>query len=210
MTDPLILVAAGGLAREVLALVRAGGAYEVVGLADDDPALCGEVIDDVKVLGGPEVVRSMPDAKVVLCAGTGTARAAIASRLGLENERYATVVHPDVHVPSSCVVGAGSIVSAGCVLTAAVSLGRHVVVMPNVVCTHDDVVDDFATLCAGVALGGSVRVGTRAYVGMNAGVRERVTVGADAVVGMGSVVLTDVPNGQTWFGIPARERVGAP
>jgi serine acetyltransferase len=81
--------------------------------------------------------------------------------------------------------------------------------MPNVVLTHDDVVEDFATLCAGVALGGSVRVRPRAYLGMNASVRESLTIGTDAVVGMGSVVLRDVPDEETWFGTPARVRPGA-
>jgi serine acetyltransferase len=35
-------------------------------------------------------------------------------------------------------------------------------------------------------------------------VREHVTVGAGSVVGMGSVVLRDVPAGEVWAGNPAR------
>jgi sugar O-acyltransferase (sialic acid O-acetyltransferase NeuD family) len=199
----LLLVAAGGLAREVLAAVRAYGAFEVIGFLDDDPARWGDVLDDAKVVGGLDAVADFPDAAVTLCAGRGTVRAALAARLVAHGVGYATVIHPDAAVPESCAVGPGSIVLAGCVLTTAVTLGRHVVAMPNVVLTHDDVVDDFATLCAGVALGGSVRVGARAYLGMNASVRERRRIGADATIGMGSVVLTDVPDGETWAGVPA-------
>jgi sugar O-acyltransferase (sialic acid O-acetyltransferase NeuD family) len=203
VTRPLVLVAASGLAREALQTIRAGDAYEVIGFVDDNPALWGEVIDDVKVLGGLEVVHDLADTAVLLCAGTGIARTSLASRLGLQDGRYATVVPPNVLVPPSCAVGAGSVLFAGCVLTTTVSLGRHVVAMPNVVLTHDDVIDDFATLCAGVALGGSVHVGSRAYVGMNASVRQRRRVGADAVIGMGAVVLNDIPDGETWVGVPA-------
>jgi serine acetyltransferase len=36
-------------------------------------------------------------------------------------------------------------------------------------------------------------------------VRENLTIGAGAVIGMGSVVLADVPDGQTWAGVPARK-----
>lgn len=209
MSRPLILVAASGLAREALDIVRAGDAYEVIGFVDDDPKLWGEVIDDVKVLGGLEVVRDhLPDAAVLLCAGSGTARASLAARVGLNNARYATLIHPSVLVPPSCVVGAGSILLAGCILTAAVSLGRHVVAMPNVVLTHDDVVEDFATLCAGVVLGGRVHVGSRAYVGMNASIREQRHVGVGAMIGMGAVVLADIPDGEVWAGVPAKRLDG--
>jgi sugar O-acyltransferase (sialic acid O-acetyltransferase NeuD family) len=204
MTVPLILVAASGLAREALEAVRSGDTYQVIGFVDDDPARWGDVIDDVKVLGGLDLVGDLSDAAVLLCAGRGSGRASLASRLDIEDARYATVIHPSVSLPRSSPVGVGSIVLAGCVLTASVRLGRHVVAMPKVVLTHDDVVDDYATLCAGAVLGGSVQVGPGAYLGMNASVKERVIIGADAVVGMGSIVLRDVPERETWFGVPAR------
>jgi acetyltransferase-like isoleucine patch superfamily enzyme len=35
-------------------------------------------------------------------------------------------------------------------------------------------------------------------------VREKLSIGAGAVVGMGSVVLQDVPAGEVWAGVPAR------
>jgi acetyltransferase-like isoleucine patch superfamily enzyme len=76
--------------------------------------------------------------------------------------------------------------------------------MPGVTLTHDDVVEDFATFAAGVSLGGGVRIGRGAYLGMNASVREGVTVGAGATIGMGAAVLADVPDDETWVGVPAR------
>jgi hypothetical protein len=73
---------------------------------------------------------------------------------------------------------------------------------PAVVFTHDDVVGDFATIAAGVRLAGGVTVGTGAYLGAGALVRERCTIGSWSVVGMGAVVLGDVPPGETWVGSP--------
>ena len=73
--------------------------------------------------------------------------------------------------------------------------------------THDDVVEDFATLCAGVSLGGGVAVGEAAYLGMNASVREGVRIGADATVGMGAVVLRRRAGRRDLGGSPARRPI---
>ncbi len=179
-------------------------------MVDDDPSKVGhEIAAGVPVLGGLDALVDHPDCAVVVCAGKGATRAAIVGRLdalGVTEDRYAVLVHPSVDVPAGCVVGAGSVLLAGVVLTADVTVGRHVVCMPHVVLTHDCVAEDYATLCAGVLLGGTVRVGRAAYVGMGVSVREGLSIGRDAVLGMGAVVLSDVPDGETWIGVPARPR----
>ncbi|WP_159806034.1 NeuD/PglB/VioB family sugar acetyltransferase [Cellulomonas citrea] len=207
MAAPLLLVAASGLAREVLALLREQGEREVLGFLDDDPGLVGRDVDGLPVLGGIDDVARWPAAELVVCAGRGSARRSVVERLtraGVTPERYATVVHPGVSTAGATRIGRGTILLAGVVLTTAVEIGDHVVVMPHVTLTHDDVVQDYATLCAGVALGGWVRVGPGAYLGMSSAVRERVSVGAGATLGMGSALLEDLPAGQVWVGTPAR------
>lgn len=203
----VLLVAAGGLAREVLALERAVGRFQVIRLIDDDTALWGSKLDGAPVVGGLEEVEPYGDSQIVVCAGHGSARRRIVARLsdlGVGPDRYATVVHPSVDVPGGCTVGYGSILLAQVVLTADVAVGRHVVAMPHVTLTHHDVVEDFVTLAAGVSLGGGVRVGAGSYLGMNASVRERVRVGPDATLGMGGALLRDLPAGAIWAGVPAR------
>jgi sugar O-acyltransferase (sialic acid O-acetyltransferase NeuD family) len=206
----LVLVAAGGLALETAEAATAAG-LKVAGCVDDDPTRWGTAAGGwLPVLGGVEEVVLRDDAPLVLCAGRGAVRERLARRLeaaGVHPGRYVRVVHPSVAVPASCSVGAGTVLLAGVVLTAAVTVGSHVVAMPRVTLTHDDVVEDFATLCAGVTLGGGVRVGRAAYLGMSCSVRERVTVGAESMLGMGAVVTRDVPPGETWVGVPARPMV---
>ena len=127
----------------------------------------------------------------------------LAAALGLPDERYATVVHPAASVAGGTRVGAGTVLLAGCVVTAPQRVGRHVVVMPHVLLTHDDEVGDFVTLAGGspwpAACGRDGRVPRRGGAGPRG-----MTVGAGALVGMGAVVLADVPAGETWAGNPAR------
>jgi sugar O-acyltransferase (sialic acid O-acetyltransferase NeuD family) len=207
----LLLVGAGGFGRETAEMVRAinqrNEPWKLLGFLDDAPELQGGEVDGLPVLGPIDAVDRYPDAAVAVCAGhpgNYFSRRRIVRRLGLDPARYATLVHPGAALARSTAVGPGSVVLAGVVTTAAVKLGTHVAVMPGSVLTHDDVVADYATLGAGVRLAGRVRVDEGAYIGSGALVREDRAIGAWSLVGMGSVVLADVPSAEVWAGVPAR------
>lgn len=208
----LLLIGASGLAREVLSLLRAQSDPRSVWFIDDRPALWGTSIDGVLVVGGLSEVANHPTAEIVICVGRGAGRAALVDRLAefnVSEGRFARVIHRSVEIPDSCEVGTGSILLAGVAMTTNVKLGQHVVIMPNVTLTHDDLVESFATLCAGVALGGHARIGEGAYLGMNASVREGIRVGRRGVLGMGAVLTQDLPSEETWVGVPAHRLEGA-
>lgn len=213
----LLLVGAGGLGREAAEAVRATNAvrptWKLLGFLDDDRSKHGALIGGVRVLGGVEAIHRYPDAQLLLCPGRPdnyVSRRLLAERLGVPDERYATVVHPTASVGTTCEIGVGTVLLAHVDLTADVVVGRHVVVMPQVVLTHDVRVDDFATLASGARLGGGCFVGRGAYIGSGACLREATTVGELAMVGMGSVVTRDVPAERLWFGAPARDVSRAP
>lgn len=209
--QPLLIAGAGGFGRETAEAVGAlnleEARWELLGFLDDDPALQGRSVGDLPVLGPCELIHEHRQAALVVTVGSPAnrgVRRAVVERLGLPAERYATIVHPAASLGGSVRVGAGSVVLAGTVATADVSIGSHVAVMPHVTLTHDDVIGDFASLASGVALAGTVSVGEGAYLGGGVLVRENLSVGAGALVGMGSLVLEDVPAGETWVGAPAR------
>jgi sugar O-acyltransferase (sialic acid O-acetyltransferase NeuD family) len=208
---PLLLVGAGGLARETLELVQAcnriAAAWDVLGILDDDPRLHGSHVLGVPVVGPSEAVHDYPQALVNACVASPSdpsRRLALVTRLGLPSDRYATLVHPAAVVPGSADLGPGCVLHATTVITADVRLGAHVAIMPAVVLTHDDVVGDGVTFGAGARVAGGVTIERGAYVGSGALVREGVVVGAAAVVGMGAVVTRSVPPGEVWAGVPAR------
>jgi len=210
---PLLLVGAGGLARETLAACRATNAahnapvWNVLGMLDDNPERHGEIVDGVPVLGPAEAVHEYRSAQVVLCTASSrnqTSRRTIARRLGIETERYGTVVHPMASVAPGVEVGSGSILLAFTAITAPQRIGGHVVLMPHCTVTHDDQVSDYVTFASRVALAGNVTVGEATYLGSGCLVREGLTIGEHAVIGMGSVVLDNVPAYEVWVGNPAR------
>jgi sugar O-acyltransferase (sialic acid O-acetyltransferase NeuD family) len=211
--EPLLIVGAGGFGRETAEVVRAVNAaadrprWDLLGFLDDDPGRCGAAVSGTTIVGPIDSAGDAPGARLVVCTGNPrnyTSKAAIVRRLGSEPDRYATVVHPAVSLAGSCRVGQGSVVLAGVVATADVTVGAHVGLMPHVVLTHDVAVGDYVLAGSGVRLSGGVTVGDGAYLGAGCLVREGVHVGAWALVGMGAAVTRDVPPAEVWAGVPAR------
>ncbi len=209
-TEPLLIVGAGGFARETAAAVSAVNAveprWELLGFLDDDPQRQGTSVGRLPVLGPIAALDDHPDARVVVCIGNPrnyASRKHVVERLGPHRDRFTSVVHPSASIGDGTTIGMGTVVLAGAVTTTAVSIGEHVAVMPHCVFTHDDSIGSFATFGAGVRLAGAVTIGEGVYVGSAAVVREGITIGDWSLIGMGSLVLGDVPPAEVWVGSPA-------
>mgnify|MGYP003783991267 FL=1 len=71
---------------------------------------------------------------------------------------------------------------------------------------HHCLIGEGAHVAPGAHLAGWVSVGEQALIGVGASVRDRIRIGARAVIGAGAAVVTDVPDGTTACGVPARVR----
>jgi UDP-N-acetylglucosamine acyltransferase len=85
-------------------------------------------------------------------------------------------------------------------------VGADCFVMNKVYIAHDAVISDAVTMASSVTLGGHVRVGRAANLGMNSVVHQHRVVGPVAMVGMGTVVTRDVPPFAMVHGNPGRVR----
>lgn len=70
---------------------------------------------------------------------------------------------------------------------------------------HGVRIRELAKVVAGSVIGGWCDIGERAWIGINASIKQHVKIGECAVIGAGAVVLRDVPAGETWVGNPARK-----
>lgn len=210
----LLIIGTGGFGQEVAQAARDGGFDgEVLGFLDDDPALAGRVVRGLPVLGPSDAVHRFGSASLVVATGRPdnyVSRHAIVARLGLPDDRYATVVHRAAALAGDALIGPGSVVLAGAVATSNVRIGAHVAVMPHVVLTHDTSVADFATLATAVSLSGGASVGEGAYLGAGTLVRQGLSIGPLAMTGMASLILWDVPARRLWFGSPAVDHGASP
>jgi sugar O-acyltransferase (sialic acid O-acetyltransferase NeuD family) len=107
-------------------------------------------------------------------------------------------------VASSAVLSDGVVVSAFCVIDPDAKIKQGVFLHWYSSVGHDSVVGDFCSVMPSVNLSGGVTVGDRTLIGVGAKIHQNLKIGSDAVVGMGSVVLSDVPDHCTALGNPAR------
>jgi sugar O-acyltransferase (sialic acid O-acetyltransferase NeuD family) len=210
VAEPLVIVGAGGSARETLDVVAAinsrSATYNFLGFVADGHADT-ELISrrGAEVIGEVEALRSI-DAAYVIAIGSPEARKKIDILATSWGRKAEVLVHPGAIVASEVRLGPGTIVCAHATLTTNITTGRHTQVNVNASLSHDCVVGDYATLSPGSHVAGRVELGEGAFLGVGASVVPGRTIGSWAVVGAGAVVVTDVPPATTFVGVPARLR----
>jgi acetyltransferase EpsM len=118
--------------------------------------------------------------------------------------RFATIVHPTAVVSRYSSLGYGVVLMPGVVVSPNVTLGNNVLIFANSFIGHDTVVEDNCFIANCVSIGSTVRLCNGSYVGSNASVLEKVTMGKFSMAGLGSVILKDVPPNKRMVGNPAK------
>lgn len=214
MTQPLVVVGAGGFGRETLDVVDAVKAsvarstFELLGVLDDAPSelnLKRLAARNAAYLGQLDNwLDTASESAYLVAVGNMCARARIAARLDARGHVAAVVVHPSASVGSATTIGAGTVVCAGVEVSTNVVLGRHVHLNPNATIGHDTVIEDFVSVNPAATISGECRIQTGAMVGAGAVILPRLSVGAGATVGAAACVTRDVAQRATVMGVPAR------
>jgi sugar O-acyltransferase (sialic acid O-acetyltransferase NeuD family) len=203
---PLLVFPFNGNGLEALDCL--GDAYRLVGFVDDTPEKQGRDRRGFEVFDRSAFVR-WPEARVLAVPGGPASfrnRKQVVEGLGVDPDRYATVIHPAARIGRFVSIGHNVLLMAGVVVTSNAVIGDHVCILPNSVVHHDTKIGAWTLVGSGVTMAGGVTVEDNCYVGSGSSVRNDVTIGAGALVGLGSNVVRDVAAGRTVAGNPARER----
>lgn len=208
----VVIVGAGGHGREVFDAISAMSTHspqklEVLGfVSDSEPDSFGMKLLRAPLLGDRGILGSLV-AEFIVAIGDGAVRREIDLFADALGRKAISVVHPRATIGTDAVVGPGCYLAPGAVVMTNARLGRHVHVNVNAVVSHDADVGSYTTLSPGVMINGAARVGSEVFFGTGAIVLPGRTVGDGAVIGAGAVVTTDIPDGVTAVGVPARWRL---
>lgn len=200
MARPIAMV---GVDKDMIDMIQELADWDLVGVFDSHPAADALGLPH---LGGDEewdeVRAKRPDLGIVLSIDPTGLKSKLVAHYGSEALR--TVVARDSYVARSATLGPGCVVQRGARVLPDAVLGTAVKMNVGATVHHDGRVGDCVTLAPGCTILGTVTLEDRVYVGAGAIILPKIRVGKGATIGAGAVVASDVPEGMTVVGVPAR------
>jgi acetyltransferase EpsM len=210
MSTPFVIVGAGGLGREVLGWIANCG--EAVRARFKVDAFVSEFSDAGTVCHGIPVdtVEAWRERKprYLIAVAEPAEKKRIALMLDSYGWQAETFIHDSAAIGLAPKIGAGTIICPRCCISTDATIGEHVLVNSASGVGHDAVVGNYCSLLGAVSVNGNVQVGEGVLFGAGAMVYPGKKVGDWAKVGLGSVVLRNVPANATVFGNPAQKISG--
>ncbi|MET0105804.1 MAG: NeuD/PglB/VioB family sugar acetyltransferase [Sedimenticola sp.] len=195
---------AGGLGLETMDILKSCVSSGIV-----SPHACSFLVDnpdDNTVNGYPLVsfIDCVPNAKVTIAVGEPELRWELAEKCLAKGMELSTLVSPHAYVSDSAILDEGVVIAPFVSVQALARIARNVAVNTQAIIGHHVTVSEHSVISSQVNMGGASTVAAKSYVGMGAIVRERLAIGESSIVGMGSVVHRDIPDGVIALGNPAR------
>src|SRR5262249_18109365 len=155
---------------------------------DADPALAGQTVGGLKVLGAANQLSKLKAQKVkaaIIAIGDNRARRSYAQVLAQQGFELINAIHPKALVSPTATLGKGVVIAAGAVLSTECSVADLAIINTAAVVDHECVVEEAAHICPTAALAGRVRAGACAFVGLGAKILPCLSIGSEAIVGAG-------------------------
>jgi sugar O-acyltransferase (sialic acid O-acetyltransferase NeuD family) len=211
-TVEIIIIGAGGMAREVAFLLRdlatRGTPYNILGFVIDDSDRSDRPVSGYPIFTDIDDLldRYHGRAAVIGIGNPKTIRKfASSEKIRRAKLSFPNIVHPSVIWDSEQTrLGQGNIVCAGAICTTDIAIGSYNII--NMACTvgHDVEIGNYCVVNPGCNISGHVKLRDGVLVGTGAQILQSVEIGENAVIGAGAVVTKDVQAGQVVVGVPAK------
>lgn len=207
--ENIIIYGAGGFGREVLVLLNQinkiqPNTWKLIGFIDDDAAKKGISVNGYPVVGGKDYLLDKQESTNVAIALFGSAKQRVLEQLMRNKElHFPNIIHPDVFIDDSTQLGIGNIICHGCLLTCNIQIGNFNVLNGKVGIGHDVQIGDGNLFGPNSFIAGEVTIGNFNSFAMNSSVIQQRTVGDNNTVNLNSVLIKNIKNDGTYFGVPA-------
>jgi sugar O-acyltransferase (sialic acid O-acetyltransferase NeuD family) len=143
---------------------------------------------------------------VIIGVGDNRIRSTLSHRLISLGANLVSIIHPRASVSSRCFLSRGCMISPNAVVNIGAHIGVASIVNTGATVDHDCQIGGGVHIAPGAHISGGVEIGDLSWIGVGATVRQGVKIGSGVMVGAGAVVVSDLPDGVTAVGCPARPR----
>ena len=198
---PLIIYGAGGHGISVASLAHSCG-YQVKYFIDSHNT--GYLANIPIVSSLNEIIDIMP-LNICIAIGDNVARENIFKSIKEQNR----VIHFPSLISLSAQIGIyshieeGVIVMPNSVIGPRVTIGKFCLINTLSCVSHDCTMKDFSSLAIGGMMAGGSSIGFRTSVGMNASLKEKITIENDCIIGANSFVNKNFSSNTIAYGSPA-------
>ncbi len=208
---PVAIYGAGGLGRSVHDILLHDRCYEPVAYLDSDRRLWNTTIDGLPVRGDLATLPRLAGEGVrgvVVAIGDNPTRVRLAERVRATGLELVSAIHPLATIAPSARLGRHLIIGPRALICVHAELADHCVVLSGAIVEHDNHLEAGVLLHPAARLAGGVHVGRLATLGIGACVIPYRTIGPQARVAPGAVVIRDVLPGDHVAGVPAQRILG--
>ncbi|MEM1340062.1 MAG: acetyltransferase [Bacteroidota bacterium] len=203
-----IIIGAGTYGEVFLTYLRENK-YEVLGFFDDTPDIIGKHVKGLKVLGTfmDLLSSNLTNGKVdVFCSiGDNAVRTNYLQRLSDLGLPTPNLIHKSVVLNEDIILGKGITLMPGAIIMPYAKIEDFSIVSMGSKIAHHSVLKKGAFISSGVTVGANIVLGERTLIGVGSTIMTGVkTIGKEAIVGAGAVVIRDVPEKHVVAGVPAK------
>ena len=213
MKTRLAICGAGGFGREVAVMIAQINQHQpmwnVIGFFDDHKKTT-EPIDGLPVLGNiDQINHHLLKLSICIAVADPVVRASIVRRITNPAIDFPAIIHPSAILgdENRNSVGAGTIITAGVILTTGIAISEFCIVNLASTIGHDVNLGSYCTIMPGCSISGNVSIGQQSLMGTGSRILQGITIGENCIIGAGSVVTKSFGENLKLLGVPARKRI---
>lgn len=205
----MLIIGAGGHAKEVLEVFYQNNALENIYFFDDVtenmPNMIYQKFKVIKTISEVENLFKIRENTFVLGVGSSFIRYKLAKKFIALGGKLCSAVSPFAQIGHyEVVLGKGVDIMTNTVITNNVIIGEGTLLNRNTNISHDAIIGKYCEFSPSVNISGNCTIGNFCSFGTGAIVLPKITIGDNVIVGAGAVVTQGVESNSVVVGIPAK------
>jgi sugar O-acyltransferase (sialic acid O-acetyltransferase NeuD family) len=192
----LVIFGAGDIARLAHFYFTTDSPHDVAGFVADRAYRSGDTFLDLPLTDAEDVTARYPPDQYAMFVALSYAK-----MNGVRAEKYAAMKTAGYrlvsYISSRCTYltqaspGENCFILEDNTVQPFVTIGNNVTLWSGNHIGHDAVIEDHCFITSHVVISGHVRVGTRSFVGVNATLRNSISIGAQSLIAAGAIIMKD-------------------